>query len=126
MIDGNNVFGSRPDGWWRDRAGAAQRLAHRVDRWQAVVGEPVTLVFDGAAVGAISALERDGLAVRFAPGPGPDAADRWIVADVEGPSTATPEVVVVTADRGLIVALPPGVAVEGPATFLARLDEAGV
>ena len=26
VIDGANVVGSRPDGWWRDRAGAAARL----------------------------------------------------------------------------------------------------
>src|SRR6201992_2384914 len=27
VIDVANVMGARPDGWWRDRAGAAQRLA---------------------------------------------------------------------------------------------------
>jgi hypothetical protein len=27
VVDGANVVGSRPDGWWRDRAGAARRLA---------------------------------------------------------------------------------------------------
>src|SRR5215469_7462302 len=26
IVDGANVMGSRPDGWWRDRAGAARRL----------------------------------------------------------------------------------------------------
>ncbi|TDC70074.1 hypothetical protein E1193_30120, partial [Micromonospora sp. KC606] len=26
IVDGANVVGSRPDGWWRDRAGAAARL----------------------------------------------------------------------------------------------------
>ncbi len=26
IVDGANVVGSRPDGWWRDRAGAALRL----------------------------------------------------------------------------------------------------
>ena len=26
IVDGANVVGSRPDGWWRDRAGAATRL----------------------------------------------------------------------------------------------------
>jgi 8-oxo-dGTP diphosphatase len=26
IVDGANVMGSRPDGWWRDRAGAATRL----------------------------------------------------------------------------------------------------
>jgi hypothetical protein len=27
VVDAANVIGSRPDGWWRDRAGAARRLA---------------------------------------------------------------------------------------------------
>ena len=27
VVDAANVVGSRPDGWWRDRAGAARRLA---------------------------------------------------------------------------------------------------
>jgi 8-oxo-dGTP diphosphatase len=26
VIDASNVIGSRPDGWWRDRAGATRRL----------------------------------------------------------------------------------------------------
>ena len=26
VVDGANVVGSRPTGWWRDRAGAAKRL----------------------------------------------------------------------------------------------------
>lgn len=30
VVDGANVVGSRPDGWWRDRAGAAARLRDRL------------------------------------------------------------------------------------------------
>lgn len=30
VVDGANVVGSRPDGWWRDRAGAAGRLRDRL------------------------------------------------------------------------------------------------
>ena len=30
VVDGANVVGSVPDGWWRDRAGSAQRLIERV------------------------------------------------------------------------------------------------
>ena len=26
FVDGNNVMGSRPNGWWRDQADAARRL----------------------------------------------------------------------------------------------------
>ena len=30
LVDAANVVGSRPDGWWRDRAGAATRLLARL------------------------------------------------------------------------------------------------
>jgi hypothetical protein len=47
IVDGNNVMGARPDGWWRDRAAAAARLAAQVDAFARGVGHPVVLVFDG-------------------------------------------------------------------------------
>ena len=31
IVDGNNVMGSRPDGWWRDRRGAQRRLVERLE-----------------------------------------------------------------------------------------------
>jgi hypothetical protein len=31
IVDAANVMGSRPDGWWRDRAGAARRLRDQLD-----------------------------------------------------------------------------------------------
>ena len=33
VVDASNVIGSRPDGWWRDRAGAARRLVEPLDRF---------------------------------------------------------------------------------------------
>jgi 8-oxo-dGTP diphosphatase len=30
IVDAANVMGSRPDGWWRDRAGAARRLVDQI------------------------------------------------------------------------------------------------
>jgi 8-oxo-dGTP pyrophosphatase MutT (NUDIX family) len=30
IVDAANVMGSRPDGWWRDRAGAARRLCDQI------------------------------------------------------------------------------------------------
>lgn len=32
VVDGANVVGSVPDGWWRDRRGAAERLRDRLVR----------------------------------------------------------------------------------------------
>jgi 8-oxo-dGTP diphosphatase len=31
IVDAANVIGSRPDGWWRDRAGAARRLVGQIE-----------------------------------------------------------------------------------------------
>ena len=45
MIDASNVIGSRPDGWWRDREGAARRLVDELRRF-AETGEDVTVVLD--------------------------------------------------------------------------------
>ncbi len=44
IVDGANVVGSRPDGWWRDRAGAALRLR---DELAPLVSEGITALPDG-------------------------------------------------------------------------------
>ena len=47
FVDGNNVMGSRPDGWWRDRAGAARRLVAEIVPLALSHGDAWTIVFDG-------------------------------------------------------------------------------
>lgn len=97
IVDGMNVLGSRPDGWWRDRPAAMERLTRRLGGL-AAAGIEVTVIFDGrphrrveAAAGAV--------AVGFAPG-GRDAADREIVARLRvDPDPAA--IVVVSSDRRL-------------------------
>ena len=96
IVDGMNVIGSRPDGWWRDRAGAKRRLA------QALVplgerGDEVTVVFDGGR--PRRPIEAPHVSVQFAPG-GPNAADHRIVELVDAdPDPAS--ITVVTSDRDL-------------------------
>ena len=52
IIDAANVIGSVPDGWWRDRRGAAERLRDRLAR-DGVPGAEgpveIVLVVEGAA-----------------------------------------------------------------------------
>jgi hypothetical protein len=51
LVDAANVIGSRPDGWWRDRPGAAARLLSTLAaalRSGALTG-PVVVVLEGAA-----------------------------------------------------------------------------
>ena len=47
FVDGNNVMGSRPDGWWRDRSAAAQRLIAELKPVARGCGGKWTIVFDG-------------------------------------------------------------------------------
>lgn len=47
FVDGNNVMGSRPDGWWRDRVGATRRLVAEIIPLERGHGGEWTIVFDG-------------------------------------------------------------------------------
>lgn len=54
VVDGANVVGSRPDGWWKDRAGAARKLHERLLVADLSYDE-VVLVLEGAAKGGVPA-----------------------------------------------------------------------
>ena len=94
IVDGANVVGSRPDGWWRDRPGAARRLERQL-RAGDLGDVRVVLVLEGAARAGVPVGEQDGVSTVHATGSGDDA----IVAQVRAIPDA--DVVVVTADRGL-------------------------
>jgi predicted RNA-binding protein with PIN domain len=116
VVDGMNLIGSRPDGWWRDRAGARRRL---VAELAPLVGPDteVTVVFDGRpGPGEVDAAVAAGVEARFAPG-GPNAADRAIV-DLLPSLAGGAEVTVVTSDGALADAVRrAGVNVEGVGAF---------
>lgn len=90
IVDAANVVGSVPDGWWRDRRGAAERLRDRLAERDA--GEEVVLVVEGAARGVESV---PGVRVDAAPGSGDDRIVELVAAAAGRPC------VVVTADREL-------------------------
>lgn len=117
LIDGMNVVGSRPDGWWRDRPAAVRRLVDRLRSHAWPAGTSVTAVFDGAPVDV-----GDGpVALQFAPG-GRGAADDLIAAAVAA-DPAPGEVVVVTSDRALAGRVrASGAAVLPAGALLRRLD----
>jgi hypothetical protein len=114
VVDGANVVGSVPDGWWKDRAGAAVRLRDRLLPLTAtgIAGVPgpvdVVLVVEGKARDIPGT---DGVRLVRAPGSGDDA-----IVDAVAAAEPGRRVVVVTADRGLrgrVTAL--GAEVIGPA-----------
>lgn len=98
VVDGNNVMGSRPDGWWKDRAGAAQRLVAQLGGWAANADRDVLVVFDGAPPAGLAAPPR--VDVRFARRRGRDAADDDIAAFVAA-DEAPERLRVVTSDAAL-------------------------
>ena len=69
IVDGNNVMGSRPDGWWKDRAGATRRLVERIGAWADAAGTDVLVVFartgPGAGSKGLSAFVVDAAAPGF-------------------------------------------------------------
>lgn len=100
LVDGMNVIGSRPDGWWRDRDGAVRRLHARLVQRAAQEGHAVTLVLDGRPLADLPEGTHEGIDVRYARRRGRDAADDRIVELVEALPDGT-DVTVVTSDREL-------------------------
>jgi 8-oxo-dGTP diphosphatase len=140
VVDVANVMGSRPDGWWRDRAGAAARLHADIVRLAAsgraavpdtdAPGEAVTpgfvLVLEGAAKAAPISVAEPGAAGPVQPGEvrvvqASGSGDDAIVAVVrELPGRR----VVVTADRELRHrSVAAGATILGPGWLLGQLRD---
>jgi 8-oxo-dGTP pyrophosphatase MutT (NUDIX family) len=141
VVDAANVVGSRPDGWWRDRVGAARRLinacgalprdgvpgaelpeglgAARLTRsWPQVV-----VVVEGAARGAGAEDAPPGVAVTAASGSGDDEVVAAVQRAAGDQAGRRADVVVVTADRGLRDRVTPlGAVCVGPRWLTDRLD----
>ncbi|HWI01632.1 MAG TPA: hypothetical protein VNT27_14995 [Propionibacteriaceae bacterium] len=118
LVDIANVMGSRPDGWWRDRAAAATRLltglepltgavvllpeepeAVRIAEVRAVL-EGDAKRADGPAGVSVLRAERDG--------------DSEIVDEASRLTASGTTPLVVTADRGLRRRLPEPALIVGP------------
>jgi hypothetical protein len=121
VVDVANVMGSRPDGWWRDRARAAARLLGEIAY---LAGSEVTTP-DGLRLTVtrlVAVLE--GRARDVAAPEGVEAVratadgDSAVVALAEDLQAAGDLVLVVTADRGLRARLPARTLVAGPRWIL--------
>ncbi len=124
LIDGNNLLGSKPDGWWRDRRAAVQRLVRTLVAHHGRTEGALTVVFDGPPDAEVAEVGRaGGITVEFAPGrrnAADDVIARMVTEDLDA-ATLT----VVTSDRGLSERVQvAGAPVMGSGSFR-RLIEAG-
>jgi predicted RNA-binding protein with PIN domain len=118
VVDGMNVIGSRPTGWWRDRPGAMRGLVEELEAFAQRSGDPVTVVFDGRPF----ELESDDVTVRFASRRGPNAADDDIAALVDSDDDPA-DLSVVTSDGDLARRVrEAGATVVGAGSFRRLLD----
>jgi 8-oxo-dGTP diphosphatase len=105
LVDAANVVGSRPDGWWRDRAGAASRLLDRLAGLRAatVVGP----AGDSRVIGGVSAVLEGAAAAAADPAwgqvhrAGGRSGDDELVRVAGSLVADGAEVLAVSADRGL-------------------------
>jgi predicted RNA-binding protein with PIN domain len=117
VVDGANVVGSRPDGWWKDRAGAARRLHERL-MLAPIEYDEVVLVLEGAAKGGVRAGRDSHVVTVHATGHGDDTIVAEAVAAVERGA----RVLVVSADRVLQARVQQvGATAVGPSWLLDRL-----
>jgi predicted RNA-binding protein with PIN domain len=116
VIDGNNVVGSRPDGWWNDRPAAQRRLAQRIAEWCRTHDDSVVVVFDAPVHPSTAELAGGNLSILESERRGRDAADDDIAVMAADLQDAD-RVVVVTSDRGLRGRLPRRVEVWGSGRF---------
>src|SRR5882757_3455600 len=85
VVDAANVVGSRPDGWWRDRPGAARRLLTKLAVLQQRLQDTtdIVVILEGAARAAVS---------------GPDAPDTGTLRVVLAPGSGDDTIAAVTAE----------------------------
>jgi predicted RNA-binding protein with PIN domain len=98
IVDGMNVIGARPTGWWRDRRGAMSELTEELARHASATGDEVAVVLDSKPFVLPAGV--DAIEVRFAPARGPDAADDVIV-DMVAADQEPATLEVATSDKRL-------------------------
>lgn len=95
VVDAANVVGARPNGWWKDRPGAARRL-HEALLVADLDFDEVVVVLEGAAKAGVAAGRDGDVVVVHAAGEG----DRTILAEVTA-AAERGQVTLVSADRVL-------------------------
>ena len=110
VVDAANVVGSVPDGWWRDRAGAAARL-HAELAAASLPFDRIVVVLEGQARAGVPPTPDAAVTVVHAPASGDDE----IVRQCHDLAATGATVTLASADRGLLArAASLGVEVMGP------------
>ncbi|MGH3347564.1 MAG: hypothetical protein ACRDO4_11330 [Nocardioides sp.] len=115
VVDGANVVGARPDGWWKDRPGAAARL-HDALLHADLPHDEIVLVLEGQAKQGVRAGGPASLRVVHAAKDGDSEIRRQAMLATE----AGHDVAVVTADRALAANVAPA-GVLSPTWLLDRM-----
>ncbi|WP_084163625.1 NYN domain-containing protein [Mycobacterium triplex] len=119
IVDGMNVIGSRPDGWWQDRERAMVDLVEKLDEWALAQGETVTVVFERPPKTALTSTV---IEIAHAPKAAANSADDEIVRLVRAGARPN-DIRVVTSDRALTHRLRTlGASVFPSETFRNRID----
>jgi uncharacterized protein YaiI (UPF0178 family) len=115
-----NVIGTRPDAWWKDRHAAMIRLVDMLERWAAVAGEDVTVVFERPPSPPIRSTV---IEVAHAPRPRRDSADDEIVRRLLAADANPASIRVVTSDLWLADRVhAAGASVQASAAFRALIE----
>ncbi len=119
IVDGMNVIGASPNGWWRDRHAAMVVLVQALETWARAERVDVTVVFEQPPSPPIDSAV---ITVAHARVAAPDSADDEIVRVVRADERPA-DVVVVTSDRALAEQVrSAGAAVVPPRRLRALLD----
>jgi predicted RNA-binding protein with PIN domain len=97
IVDGMNVIGTRPDGWWKDRRRAMAALVDRLERWAGAEGDDVTVVFERPPAPPIDSSR---ITVAHAPRAAANSADDEIIRLVQA-ADRPQQIRVVTSDSTL-------------------------
>ena len=117
IVDGANVVGSRPDGWWRDRPGAAARLHAQLVAADLPYAD-VVLVLEGQARAGIAEGTDGRVRTVHAPADGDTTIADLALSEIAEGRAAT----VVTADRALATTVrEAGAEIARPGWLLDRL-----
>ncbi len=118
VVDAANVVGATPNGWWRDRAGAAASLHARL-LVSDVPGDPIVLVLEGQAKAGV----RPGRDAHVQTVHAAKDGDAAIVKAAREAAERGAQVTVVTADRALAARVAGvGARTLSPSWLLDRLD----